>query len=336
MRLVTGATGFLGSHIVEQLVQSGQRVRALVRPTSDTAFLDTLPVEKVGGDLSDQASLERACEGIEVVYHAAAEVSDWGPWAQFHRNTIEGTRNVARAALQASVRRFVHVSTIGAYGNITGDDAILDETAPLGRRLYRWSYYGRAKAQAEHVLWRLYEEQGLPLTVIRPSWIYGPRDHVIAPRLHRLLTRGRIAVLGDGNNAFYAVFAADLARACLMAADNERAIGQAYNCADGRPITQKDFLGLWAEEFHCSPPQRKVPYRLAMTAGFVCECIGRLFRFRHAPSITRHSVWILGRCVFFPTDKIRRELGWSPKTSYAEGVRCAVEWYLGQLEANRR
>ncbi len=336
MNLVTGATGFLGSHIAEQLVKSGQQARVLVRPTSDATFLDTLPVEKVVGDLSDRASLERACEGIEVVYHAAAKVSDWGPWGQFRRDTIEGTRNLAHAALRASVRRFVHVSSIGVYGNVSGDDAILSETAPLGRGLYRWSYYGRAKVQAENDLWRLYEEQGLPLTVIRPAWIYGPRDRAIAPRLYRFLTRGWISLLGDGRNAFYAVFVTDLAHACLMAADNERAVGQAYNCADGRPITQQDFLGLWAEAFHCSPPRRKVPYRLAMTAGFVCECAGHLFRIRRAPLITRHSIWVLGRRVFFPTDKIRQELGWSSRVSHQEGVKCAAEWYLDQLELNRR
>lgn len=335
MKLVTGATGFLGSHIVEQLLKSNQPVRALVRPTSDTTFLDTLSVEKTVGDLSDPASLERACEGVDVVYHAAGEVSDWGPWSRFRRNTIEGTRNLADAALHASVRRFVHVSTIGVYGNLTGDEAVFVETAPLGRRLYRWSYYSRAKTQAEKDLWRLHRDPGLPVTVIRPAWIYGPRDRVIAPRLHRLFTQGRVSLLGDGAQPFYAVFVGDLARACLMAADNERAIGQAYNCADHRPITQRDFLGLWAEAFQCPVPRRKVPYHVARAAGFLCECVGRLLRFKRAPFITRHSVWVLGRQVTFPTDKIRRELGWSPKVGHREGVQWAAQSYLSQLETDR-
>ena len=98
MNLVTGVTGFLGGHLVAKIVESGRQVRALVRPASDTTRATTLPVEKTVGDLADRASLERACEAIEVVHHAAAKASDCGPWAPFRRDTIEGARNLAHAA----------------------------------------------------------------------------------------------------------------------------------------------------------------------------------------------------------------------------------------------
>src|SRR5215212_8475441 len=115
--LVTGATGLLGSHIAEELVRAGKRCRALVRPSSDTCFLRSIGVECVPGDLTDEASLLAACRGAEVVYHAAAKVGDWGTKAEFERDTVRGTEHVARACLQAAVRRLVHVSSTSAYGH---------------------------------------------------------------------------------------------------------------------------------------------------------------------------------------------------------------------------
>ncbi len=116
MNLVTGATGLLGSHIVEQLCKRGLPVRALVRPGSDISWLKTQGVELAAGDITDPASLRAACQGVDVVYHAAAKVGDWGPWQEFQRITVDGTRNVVEAAVAAGVRRLVHISSIRAYG----------------------------------------------------------------------------------------------------------------------------------------------------------------------------------------------------------------------------
>ena len=153
--LVTGATGLLGSYLAERLVQAGRKVRVLVRPTSDTSFLDTLGVEKVVGDLSDPAQCRVACHDIDVVYHAAARVGDWGPWNEFQQHTIQATENLARAAQQAGVRRFIHVSSISAYGHPNGRNLVMDETARLGINVHRWSYYTIAKVAAEKALWKI-------------------------------------------------------------------------------------------------------------------------------------------------------------------------------------
>ncbi len=140
MNLVTGATGLLGSHIVEQLCQRGRPVRALVRSTSDTTWLETMPVEIVCGDVTDAQSISRAVQGVKVVYHAAARVGDWGPWHEFQRITIDGTENVISAAERAGVQRFIYISSISVYGYVDGEGASFDETAPLGYGLYRWAY----------------------------------------------------------------------------------------------------------------------------------------------------------------------------------------------------
>ena len=333
MNLVTGATGFLGSYIAEKLVQGGQKVRALVRPTSNTAFIDTLGVEKVVGDLGDPASLERACRGVEVVYHTAAQVGDWGPWEAFQKHTIDATDNIARAAQNAGARRFLHVSSISAYGNPNGKNLVLDESAPLGANVHRWSYYTIAKVQAERNLWEMHRKEGFPLTVIRPSWIYGPRDRTSIARLHRMITTGKIKILGSGENRLNTVFAGNVADACMLAAGNEKAVGELYNCSNDGYITQNDFLKLWAEAFGCAAPMRKVPYGIAISAAFLCECFGRLVRMKKAPFITRYSVWLMGREVYFPADKARKELGWESQVSYEQGVKRTAEWYLKKMEA---
>ena len=145
MNLVTGATGLLGSHIVEQLRKRNLPVRVLVRRGSDCTWLKTQNVEFVEGDITEPASLKAACAGVDAVYHSAAKVGDWGPWEDFQRITIDGTRNILEAAIAAKVRRFVHISSISAYGYHTRDWTV-DETFDLGYKLYRWAYYSGPKS----------------------------------------------------------------------------------------------------------------------------------------------------------------------------------------------
>lgn len=328
MNLVTGGTGLLGSHIIEKLHQAGRPVRALVRASSDTSFLDTLPIEKFVGDLTDPASCKAACKGVDVVYHAAAKVGDWGPWDAFQKHTIDATNNLAQAALNANVKRFVHISSISAYGHPNGKGLVLDESAPLGHNVTRWSYYTRAKVAAEQNLWQLHKNNGLPITIIRPSWIYGPRDRLSIARLHRIITTGKFKFLGPATNRLNTVYAPNIADACLLAADNDVAIGQAYNISNDGNITQKEYIAKWAKAFGVPLPTKHVPFQLACTAGLVLEVIGRLLHFRKPPFITRYSVWLMGRDVFFSAEKARKQLKWKSNVSYDQGIKRTAQWYL--------
>jgi len=331
MNLVTGATGLLGSYIVEKLVRDQQPVRVFIRDSSDTTFLDTLNVEKFIGDLTDPTSCQDACKDIDVVYHAAARVGDWGPWKEFQKHTIDATDNLAHAAQLASVRRFLHVSSISAYGHPNKKKLVIDESAPLGVNVNKWSYYTIAKVAVEKTLWQMYEQEKFPLTVIRPSWIYGPRDRTSIARLHRMITTGKVKILGSGDNRVNSVFAGNVADACILAAQKDIALGQAYNCSNDGLITQKEYLDKLAAAFDCPPPRRKVPYWLAYSFAFDCECFGRLFRLKKPPFVTRYSVWLMGRMVFFPADKARDQLGWKSEVSYDQGIKMTAKWYLEQI-----
>ncbi len=330
MNLVTGATGLLGSHMVEQLRLRGRPVRVLVRPDSDRTWLKPQGVEFVEGDLSDRASLQKACAGAKAIYHAAARVGDWGPWPEFVAITIDGTRNLAEAAASAQCERFLHISSISTYGHPDGEGVVLDETAPLGAHLHHWSYYSRAKVEAEKLLWAMHEAGRIRLTVIRPSWLYGPRDRATIFRLSRLLREGKVKILGDGENRLNVVYAGNVAEGAILAVDSPKAAGQAYNCSNDGVMKQKQWLNLLAGELGAPPVDKHVPYKVAYAAAFVLECIGHAFKLKNPPMITRYAVWLMGRRCFFSAEKARRELDWQSTVPYEEGVKKTIAWLREQ------
>ncbi len=331
MNLVTGATGFLGSHIAEKLRAAGQPVRALVRPGSDRALLESLGVELVEGDVTDPASLERACRGVRVVYHAAARVGDWGPWAEFQRVTIDGTRNMLAAAIAAGVQRFIHISSISAYGYYT-DPVVVDESWPTGYRLYRWAYYSRSKHAAEQLALQAARSGQIEVTVIRPAWIYGPRDRATIARMVAMIRSGRAKILGRGDNRLNMVYVGNVAEAAIRAADLPEAAGEVFNCSNDGEITQQQFFDLMAQAIGAPPVRRHVPYRVAYLAGFVLECLGHLLGWRRPPFVTRYAVWLMGRRSYFSAEKARRVLGWQPTVTYDVGIVNTVRWYLDNVE----
>lgn len=332
MNLVTGATGLLGSHIVEKLVTAGKPVRALVRPTSDTSFIDTLGVEKAIGDITEPESLPEALKGVHTVYHAAAQVGDWGPWRQFVAISIDGTRNMLAAASRAGVGRFLHVSSISAYGHPDGEGLVLDESAPLGVGMHRWSYYSRAKAAAEKLVWAAHERGDVPVTVVKPSWLYGPRDRASMPRLIRAIKSRKARLIGDGSNRLNLVYAGNEAEGCILAATKEQAAGESYNLSSDGSITQGQYMNKIAECVGAEPVTTKAPYGIVHSVAFVMELMGHMFNRKDPPLVTRYSVWLMGRRCFFSADKARRELGWKATVGYDEGIETSVRWCLDNLD----
>ena len=328
MNLITGATGLLGSHIAEKLTAAGQPVRALVRPTSDTRFLDSLGVEKVIGDVTDPASLSGAMDGVTTVYHAAAQVGDWGKWQWFVDVTIHGTRNMLAEAKSAGVKRFLHVSSISAYGHPDGEGMIVDETAPLGVQLHKWSYYSRAKAEAEQLAWDAHQRGDVPVTVVKPSWLFGERDRASVPRLIRAIRAGKTKFIGDGTNRLNLTYAGNEAEGCILAATLDKALGESYNLSNDGVITQGEYFNKIAACIGAKPITKKVPYKIVYKAAFLMELFGHLFGRKTPPLVTRYSVWLIGRRCFFSADKARRELGWQPTVGYDESIERSVKWCL--------
>jgi nucleoside-diphosphate-sugar epimerase len=323
LHVVTGATGLLGSHVAEQLRQRGERVRALVRGSSDTTFLRSLGVELVEGDLENAAALPRAVDGADVVYHCAARVGDWGSWPLFQRAVIEATGNLLVASQAAEVGRFLHVSSINVYGHLPPRAGRIAEDEPLGQNLWLWDYYCRAKIEAEGLV-RAYPR---PWTIVRPSWMYGPRDRNSLPRVVTAIRRGRARVVGDGSNRLNIVYAPDVADGVLRAAAQPGAVGRAYNLSSEGDVTQREFLDALTKQLGLPRVVRRVSYPQAFAFGLFVEALGRVLRWDRPPPITRYAVALIGRTTSFSIERARQELGWSPRTHPLEGLRETLEWF---------
>lgn len=334
-QLVTGATGLLGGHIAEKLVELGERVRVLVRRGSDTSFLDTLGCEKVVGDLNDRGACLRATEGVGIVYHCAAKVGDWGTWSEFEAGCVDATRNIALASIHSNVTRFVHISSTSAYGHPSDRGAAIDETEPLGQNLWFWDPYTRSKVESERVVWGLEREAGLRLTVIRPSWLYGERDRTTLARLVERLERGIVPLFGRGDNPISAVYAGNVADAAILAAAHPGAIGEAFNITDQGPITQREFINLFARAANAPRVTKSRPYSAIFAGATVLETIARLTRSPRPPLVTRYAAWLMGRSISYSTAKARSVLGWSPALGYQESIELSVLWYLERRERER-
>jgi len=320
---ITGATGLLGSHVAEQLAARGEHVRALVRPTSDTAFLRQLGVDLRTGDLHDAESLRRFVADADVVFHCAAKVGDWGPWQLYQREVIDATANLLDACLDMGVGRVLHVSSITVYGHPKPRAELIAEDEPLGQNLWVWDYYCRAKIAAEA---RCSQYPGA-LTIVRPGWMYGPRDRNTLPRVVKALRAGRVKLLGSGENLLNVLHASDAAQGAILAAHYEGAIGQAYNLSSSGEITQRQLLDLLTDLLGLPRITKHMPFRPAFWVGFLSEVIGHIIRIKRPPHITRYGVSLVGRSTGFSTAKARMQLGWKPRVSIEEGLRETLEWF---------
>jgi nucleoside-diphosphate-sugar epimerase len=323
LNVVTGGRGLLGSHLVEQLVARGERVRALVRPDGDTDFLRKLGVELAVGDLGEPRSVEQAVDGADVVYHCAARVGDWGPWSRYLADTVDATHNLLEACRRAAVGRVLHVSSITVYGHPSLRDGPVTEEEPLGQNLWLWDHYCRAKIRAEE-LCRQYEGD---LTIVRPTWLYGPRDRNTFPRVIAAIETGKVALIGSGDNPINILYAADLAEGAILAANLPAARGQVYNLSNEGGITQRQLLDQLMDLLGRPRITRRIPYAVAHWTGLFLEALGRVAGSRRPPPLTRYAVSLVGRPTRFSSAKARMQLGWRPRVGPEEGLRRTLEWY---------
>lgn len=333
--LVTGATGFLGSHLVDRLVGRGDEVRALVRRSSDTSHLKILDVAIFEGDVTQPETLRPAVEGVEAVYHTAAKVSDWAPWREFEMTTIYGTRNVLRAAASAGVSRFLHVSTDAVYA-LRALRGRITEDSPLERRFGLLDYYRRSKAAAERIA-RCYQRSGvMGVTILRPGLLLGERDRTIYPGAVEFLESSTAAYLGDGNNRLPYVYVGDVAEACILGVTEPQGAGRIYNVASDEPVTQRDLFDAVAAAAGLKPPRRSVPVRAAYLAAFVLEMWCLIEGRKKRPSLTRYGINLIALNYDEDCSRLRRELGWRPTVSLREAVLRTAAWVSQKSDAGGR
>jgi 2-alkyl-3-oxoalkanoate reductase len=326
LALVTGATGLIGSHLVEALEKRGDRVRVLVRRTSDLSEIAHTRAQKFYGDVTDPASLAPAVAGVDVVFHTAARMNDWGPWPWFLEQNVIGTGNLADASLAAGVSRFVHVSSTG----VTGLHALrgADETFPYAPE----GHYEESKVQSEQLVLRYHRERRLPAVIVRPCWTLGPRARRHIPLMVEYLSKRKLMYLGSGSNLISVVDPRDVAQGLILAATEPRAAGQIYHLTNGSHTdTQAECYRLVCEFLGVKPPRMSVPFPIALALGWIAEKWALWRDWDDAPMLTPVRVKFLALDRHLLCEKAKRELGYRPRYTLRESLRDAVAWNTKRL-----
>src|SRR4051794_41099032 len=283
--LVTGGGGFLGGAIVRRLAARGDAVRALSR--GGYPGLRAMGVALVQGDLADPAAVARAAEGCAVVFHVAAKAGVWGPYAEYYRSNVEGTRNVIAACRAVGVRRLIFTSSPSVIFDGRDMEGV-DESVPYPRHYE--AAYPATKAESER-LGRAADGDDLATVSLRPHIIWGPGDNHLVPRLLARARAGRLRRIGRRRNLVDSTYIDDAAEAHLNAADRlapgSPLAGRAYFLSQGDPWPLWDLVNRILLAAGLPPVSRTIPRPLALLAGATCEAVAHALRLESEPPMTR-------------------------------------------------
>jgi nucleoside-diphosphate-sugar epimerase len=322
--LITGATGFIGGHVVDSCLERDQQVSAIVRPTSDASNLERRGVTLHRGALTDAGLVRAAIAETDVVVHCAAKVGDWGPLEEYRAVNVEGLRVLLDACKGQALSRFIHLSSLGVYAARHHHGT--DESEPLPRR-HRDSY-SQSKVEAEQLARHYYDEFGVPVVVLRPGFVYGPRDRTVMPRLIEGLRRRAVRYPGArGQRALNTIYVGNLVQAVWLAVANEQAVGQVYNLTDGEAVSKRRFIEAVADAMGLPHPHLMPPYWLAWVVTWCSEVLARLRGKQEAPIFNFTRLKFLGLDLDFSIEKARSELGYRPRWSFDDAMVETMDWY---------
>jgi nucleoside-diphosphate-sugar epimerase len=318
--VVTGATGFLGSALVTELIKRQQSVRILARDEKKACqqFGDAVTI--IPGEITDAAQVRQAVDGATTIYHLAGRLYHPSIPAELYRQThVEGTRLLLKACQgQTQLRRIVHVSTTGVHG-VTGETPAAEDTpfAPTNP-------YEATKLEGELLALKAYEEQGLPVTVARPGLVYGPGD------LHLLgffvtIKKGLFRVIDGGKAFLHPIYIDDMVAAMLLCAERPQAPGRSYNIAGERPVTIRELATAIAHALDRELPAGSIPLWLANLASDIFAAMPGM-KGERAP-LTRSRVKFLTQSRIYDSSRAKSELGYAPNVELAEGMKLTAAWY---------
>jgi nucleoside-diphosphate-sugar epimerase len=323
--LITGANGLLGHYLVTALRERGDAVRALVLPADDAAWLEERGVAIYRGDIRQPETLGAPMRGVEGVFHVAGMIGMWRPMQDYRDVNVAGTENVCRAALDAGVKRLVHVSSTIVYGMDLGRPVTEDfPLAPFS------DPYAITKAEGDRLVQRMIAEEGLPGVIVRPDQFFGPGDRLHFGSLANRLRAGNGVIIGSGRNAVPLIYVTDVVQGLLLALDHPGATGQAYNITNDQYLTQEELYRSIAAAIGADPTWIHVPYALMYAATYAVEGLFAATQLKRRPPVTRLGIAFFGTGSRHSIDKARRELGFAPQVPLREGVRLAAAWYLHQ------
>jgi nucleoside-diphosphate-sugar epimerase len=322
--LVTGSTGFIGSHLATALIEKDYRVTCLVRKTSDVSRLEKLGVEVAYGDMLDANSLINAVRGVDVVYHlvGVGDISAVSAKAyeEYRQINVLGTKNLLDACLSSGVGKLVHFSSLAAMGLIRKD--IIDEKTPCNPR----GPYERSKYESEMVVLQYGEKEGLPATIIRPSMAYGPggmKSEVL--KMCRMIRKHIFPIIGSGNARMGMVYVDNLVQGAILAGENRKSVGETYIVTDARSYSLNEVVQTIAAELKVKNPAIHIPIPLAKAGVSLIEMLSKVLGFTPPFSLWRLETATIDRV--YSIAKAQDELGYKPPVSLEEGVPNTIKWY---------
>jgi nucleoside-diphosphate-sugar epimerase len=324
LAMVTGGTGFLGSHLVRTLRQRGVDVRVLLRPGTPPSRLPP-DVDHRVGDVRDPAAVREAFAGVSTVFHLAGLVAPYASRQRHLEINVGGTETVVEACLAAKVERLVYVSSTVVYG-IECDRRGVTEDAPHVAAFV--APYEESKVKAEQFVARRAGETGLPTVVLRPGMGWGPRERVVLPVMIRNLRSRLFFMVGNGRNTLDLSFAGNIAHALWLAGTRPEAVGRIYNVADGFGITCREYLRALARELGLPVPRRWIPKAL------VAPLLHLMLEPEPEPEehFPPSRAALLRVCALYrdsepDVSRIKKELDYDPPVDFVSGIAATVAWY---------
>lgn len=327
MYLITGASGMLGRHLVQHLLNQSVRVRVLVRPSSDIAFLNGQAVEIVTGETTDSNAIETAMAGVTGVFHAAAYLTTNAPfgadsgdpeeWQKYKQVNVDFTEMLLAAAIRERVGRFIYVSSNSVY------DLKAPAPTPEEAELNPGSLYGRSKLMAETLV-REAQKEGLSTTIIRPAVIYGPGDRYFTPAALQLARMPVLPLVNGGRTLFDMVYVADVVELLWLAGQLAQADGRIYNCGPGRPTSIKKLVDAYRQL------TGKGPRVLTISAGSAARFapFTRRFLAQIAPgaeaAMTPKGLQLMSQDLHLDISRAEKEMGFRPRFSLVDGLAATL------------
>jgi len=318
--LITGATGFIGSHLVERNLKEGNDVRIFTLNDDPAAkVMESRGIEVCCGDIRSYDDVEHAVTGVECVFHLAAVVTDWAPQELFKEVNITGTRNVCKASFKNKVKRFVEISTNDVFG--LKENVIIDES-------FEYTYWGEPYADTKLEAARIvqnYAKKGLPVSMLYPCWVYGPGDLTFVPLIAAAI-RSRELIFWRKKVIVWPAYVENVVDLMMVISNHPKAVGQGFIVHDGISDTFQNFSARIANEIGEKVPKIHIPYWSAYLSSMVMEFIWKLLQRRTRPLLTKYAVKNLGSRLQFSIKKAENVLGWNPPISYDEGFKKTMDW----------
>lgn len=322
--LITGATGFVGSHLSECLIKKDFKLRSLTRKTSNVSHLKKLGIDLVFGDLNDEKSLHDAVKGVSIVIHSAALMSnyDWLPRDEYYRVNVTGTKNLLESCIKEGIEHFIHISSTGVYGETGAEPA--KENHPYGNDLsdYEWS-----KCEAEKMVLEYQARYKIPVTILRLAQLYGSRMLYGWLNTAKRIKSNKMRIVGMGNGRIQPTHIKDVLQACLPAIKNKNSLENIYNIAGKEIVTIREVFNLMSCLIKADPP-KSLPYLPVYGLSLVIERLPLFFRKGDLALLTSHRIKLLRQDRIYCIDKAKKELGYSPSIGLRDGMEEMINWFV--------